>query len=146
MPALRVVHLKATGGSVYTRFPPEPNGSLHIGHSKATFINFGYAAYRGGRCYLRYDDTDLEAEEAIYFENILKMVHWLCFGPWKITYLSDYDLAVKLTRRDHAYVCHCTGVLLSASLAFFSFMRSQRGEDPCSSRWRRGRWTDCVCA
>jgi glutaminyl-tRNA synthetase len=123
--ALRDAHLKATGGLVYTRFPPEPNGYLHIGHSKAIFINFGYAAHHGGRCYLRYDDTNPEAEEAAYFESILEIVRWLGFEPWKITYSSDYfdelyDRAVELIRRDKAYVCHCTGMsrdfLLSLSL------------------------------
>jgi len=114
-PAFRDAHLKATGGLVYTRFPPEPNGYLHIGHSKAIFINFGYAAHHGGKCYLRYDDTNPEAEEAVYFESILEIIRWLGFEPWKITYSSDYfvklyDLAVELIRRDKAYVCHCTGV------------------------------------
>ena len=114
IPALRDAHLKATGGLVHTRFPPEPNGFLHIGHSKAIFINFGYAAHHGGRCYLRYDDTNPEAEEAVYFESILEVVRWLGFEPWKITYSSDYfdklyDLAIELIRRDKAYVCHCTG-------------------------------------
>ncbi|KAI0031675.1 glutaminyl-tRNA synthetase [Vararia minispora EC-137] len=113
-PELREAHLKATGGQVWTRFPPEPNGFLHIGHSKAIFVNFGYAAHHGGRCYLRYDDTNPEAEEAIYFEKILEMVRWLGFEPWKITYSSDYfdqlyELAVELIRRDKAYICHCTG-------------------------------------
>ncbi|KAI0265828.1 glutamine-tRNA ligase [Gloeopeniophorella convolvens] len=113
-PALRDAHLRATGGRVYTRFPPEPNGFLHIGHSKAIFVNFGYAAHHGGRCYLRYDDTNPEAEEAVYFESILEMVRWLGYEPWKITYSSDYfdqlyGLAVELVRRDKAYVCHCTG-------------------------------------
>ncbi|KAI0050254.1 glutamine-tRNA ligase [Auriscalpium vulgare] len=113
-PELRDAHLAATGGSVYTRFPPEPNGFLHIGHSKAIFVNFGYAAHHGGRCYLRYDDTNPEAEEAVYFESILEMVRWLGYEPWKITYSSDYfdelyALAVELIRRDGAYICHCTG-------------------------------------
>ena len=99
---------------MFTRFPPEPNGYLHIGHSKAIFVNFGYAAYHGGHCYLRYDDTNPEAEEAQYFESILEIVRWLGFEPWKITYSSDYfqqlyELAVDLIRRDKAYVCHCTG-------------------------------------
>jgi glutaminyl-tRNA synthetase len=115
-PELREVHLKATGGQVWTRFPPEPNGFLHIGHSKAIFVNFGYAAHHGGKCYLRYDDTNPEAEEAIYFEKILEMVRWLGYEPWKLTYSSDYfdklhELAVELIRRDKAYICHCTGTL-----------------------------------
>ena len=124
--ALRDAHLKATGGLVYTRFPPEPNGFLHIGHSKAIFINLGYAAHHGGRCYLRYDDTNPEAEEAVYFESILEIVRWLGFEPWKITYSSDYfdelyACAIELIRRDKAYVCHCTGVSrlsLSHSLVY----------------------------
>ncbi|PPQ77709.1 hypothetical protein CVT25_011144 [Psilocybe cyanescens] len=112
-PHLRRAHLAATGGQVWTRFPPEPNGYLHIGHSKAIFVNFGYAAHHGGKCYLRYDDTNPEKEEARYFESILEMVRWLGFEPWKITYSSDYftelyDLAVELIKRDKAYVCHCT--------------------------------------
>ncbi|KAF9481805.1 glutaminyl-tRNA synthetase [Pholiota conissans] len=112
-PSLREAHLKATGGQVWTRFPPEPNGYLHIGHSKAIFVNFGYAAHNGGKCYLRYDDTNPEKEEARYFESILEMVRWLGFEPWKITYSSDYftelyELAVELIKRDKAYVCHCT--------------------------------------
>ncbi|KAH8113221.1 glutaminyl-tRNA synthetase [Phellopilus nigrolimitatus] len=113
-PRLRDAHLAATGGIVYTRFPPEPNGYLHIGHSKAIFINFGYAAHHGGKCYLRYDDTNPEAEEARYFESILEIIRWLGFEPWKITYSSDYfqelyDLAVELIKRDKGYICHCTG-------------------------------------
>ncbi|KAF8897714.1 glutamine-tRNA ligase [Infundibulicybe gibba] len=110
---LREAHLSATGGNVWTRFPPEPNGYLHIGHSKAIFVNFGYAAHHGGKCYLRYDDTNPEKEEARYFESILEMVRWLGFEPWKITYSSDYfmelhNLAVELIKRDKAYVCHCS--------------------------------------
>ena len=111
---LREKHLAATGGQVCTRFPPEPNGFLHIGHSKAIFVNFGYAAHNGGHCYLRYDDTNPEAEEAVYFESILQTIRWLGFEPWKITYSSDYfdqlyNLAVELIKRDKAYICHCTG-------------------------------------
>ncbi len=112
-PHLRDAHLAATKGAVWTRFPPEPNGYLHIGHSKAIFVNFGYAAHHGGKCYLRYDDTNPEKEEARYFESILETIRWLGFEPWKITYSSDYfselyDLAVELIKRDKAYVCHCT--------------------------------------
>lgn len=111
---LREQHLAATKGIVHTRFPPEPNGFLHIGHSKAIFVNFGYAAYHNGHCYLRYDDTNPEAEEGRYFESILETVRWLGYEPWKITYSSDYfdklyELAVELIRRDKGYVCHCTG-------------------------------------
>ncbi|KAJ7507980.1 glutamine-tRNA ligase [Mycena galericulata] len=119
-PELRKQHLAATGGKVFTRFPPEPNGYLHIGHSKAIFVDFGYAAHHGGKCYLRYDDTNPEKEEAQYFESILEMVRWLGFEPWKITYSSDYfqrlyELAVELIKRDKAYVCHCTQEEIKAS-------------------------------
>jgi glutaminyl-tRNA synthetase len=110
----RAEHLAWTKGNVFTRFPPEPNGFLHIGHSKAIFVNFGYAAHHGGNCYLRYDDTNPEAEEGRYFESILEVVRWLGFEPFKITYSSDYfqqlyELAIDLTKRGLAYVCHCTG-------------------------------------
>lgn len=113
-PQLREQHLAVTKGQVWTRFPPEPNGYLHIGHSKAIFVNFGYAAHCGGRCYLRYDDTNPQAEEAQYFESILEIVRWLGYEPWRITYSSDYfpqlyELAMELIRRGKGYVCHCTG-------------------------------------
>ena len=113
-PELTEKHLAATGGKVVTRFPPEPNGYLHIGHSKAITVNFGYARHHGGICYLRYDDTNPEAEEEQYFTSIKESVEWLGFKPYKITYSSDhfqrlYDLAEELIRRDKGYVCHCTG-------------------------------------
>jgi len=113
-PELMEKHLAATGGKVVTRFPPEPNGYLHIGHSKAITVNFGYARHHGGICYLRYDDTNPEAEEEQYFTSIKESIEWLGFKPYKITYSSDhfqrlYDLAEELIRRDKAYVCHCTG-------------------------------------
>ncbi|KAK1759198.1 tRNA synthetases class I, catalytic domain-containing protein [Echria macrotheca] len=97
---------------VVTRFPPEPNGFLHIGHAKAIAVNFGFAKYHGGNCYLRYDDTNPEAEEEIYFTAIEDMVRWLGFSPHAITYSSDnfqklYDLAEKLINLGKAYVCYC---------------------------------------
>lgn len=112
-PELMKEHLAFTKGKVFTRFPPEPNGFLHIGHSKAIMVNFGYAKYHGGNCYLRFDDTNPEAEEEVYFNSIKDMIAWLGFEPWKITYSSDYfdelyELAEKLIKEDKAYVCHCT--------------------------------------
>ncbi|GLT70217.1 hypothetical protein SLA2020_423120 [Shorea laevis] len=106
-------HLKATGGKVLTRFPPEPNGYLHIGHAKAMFIDFGLAKERGGGCYLRYDDTNPQAEKKEYIDHIEEIVQWMGWEPLKITYTSDYfqdlyDLAVELIRRGHAYVDHQT--------------------------------------
>ncbi|WOO85607.1 putative glutamine--tRNA ligase [Vanrija pseudolonga] len=111
-PELKDKHLEFTKGEVYTRFPPEPNGYLHIGHVKAIMIDFGYAKYHGGKTYLRYDDTNPEAEEGIYFQSILDTVRWLGFEPWKITYSSDnfqhlYELAVEMIKRGKAYVCTC---------------------------------------
>ncbi|CAA7032255.1 unnamed protein product [Microthlaspi erraticum] len=104
-------HLKVTGGKVYTRFPPEPNGYLHIGHAKAMFVNFGLAKEQGGCCYLRFDDTNPEAERKEYIDHIEDIVKWMGWEPFKITYTSDYfqelyDLAVELIRRGHAYVDH----------------------------------------
>ncbi|KAM6602422.1 hypothetical protein CsatA_022031 [Cannabis sativa] len=106
-------HLKVTGGKVLTRFPPEPNGYLHIGHAKAMFIDFGLAKERGGGCYLRFDDTNPEAEKKEYIDHIKEIVKWMGWEPFKITYTSDYfqelfDLAVELIRRGHAYVDHQT--------------------------------------
>ncbi|KAK3581253.1 hypothetical protein CHS0354_032979 [Potamilus streckersoni] len=104
-------HLKAVGGKVVTRFPPEPNGILHIGHAKAINFNFGYAKAHGGVTYLRYDDTNPEKEEEKFFTAIKEMVEWLGYKPWKVTHASDnfgklYEDAVELIRRGHAYVCH----------------------------------------
>ncbi|KAF2742311.1 glutaminyl-tRNA synthetase [Sporormia fimetaria CBS 119925] len=98
---------------VRTRFPPEPNGYLHIGHAKAIAVNFGFAKHHKGVCFLRYDDTNPEKEEEKYFTSILDIIKWLGFEPYQITYSSDsfdrlYDLAEELIRRDGAYVCHCS--------------------------------------
>ncbi|UJR33814.1 hypothetical protein I4U23_021238 [Adineta vaga] len=107
-------HLKRTGGQVVTRFPPEPNGILHIGHAKAINFNFGFAKLNNGICYLRYDDTNPEKEEEKFFTGILDIVQWLGYQPYKITHASDqfdqlYEWAKELIRRDLAYVCHQKG-------------------------------------
>ncbi|KAJ2557319.1 Glutaminyl-tRNA synthetase, partial [Coemansia sp. RSA 1933] len=112
-PGLTEKHLRATKGGVITRFPPEPNGFLHIGHAKAINVNFGYARAHGGTCNLRYDDTNPEAEEQEYVDSILETVRWLGFEPDKILYSSDYfqqlyELAVKLIENGLGYICHCT--------------------------------------
>lgn len=104
-------HLAITGGQVRTRFPPEPNGILHIGHAKAINFNFGYAKANDGICFLRYDDTNPEKEEEKFFRGILDMVQWLGYTPYKITHASDnfqklYDYAVKLIKVGLAYICH----------------------------------------
>ena len=111
---LSSVYKERPSEHVITRFPPEPNGFLHVGHSKAIAINFGFARHHGGDCYLRYDDTNPEAEEEIYVSAIKEMIQWLGFKPYAITYSSDrfdelYALAEELIKKDGAYVCHCTG-------------------------------------
>ncbi|KAK5722233.1 Glutaminyl-tRNA synthetase [Elasticomyces elasticus] len=98
---------------VHTRFPPEPNGYLHIGHAKAITVNFGFAKSHGGICNLRFDDTNPTKEEEVYFTAIKDMVQWLGFEPHKITHSSDefdklYELAEELIKREKAYVCHCS--------------------------------------
>ncbi|KAL7667434.1 hypothetical protein ACOME3_010749 [Neoechinorhynchus agilis] len=104
-------HLKRTKGQVITRFPPEPNGILHIGHAKSINFNFGFARQCKGITYLRFDDTNPEKEELKFFIGIIDMVRWLGYKPYKITYASDYfdrmyELAKDLIRRELAYVCH----------------------------------------
>lgn len=103
-------HLKRTGGKVVTRFPPEPNGILHIGHAKAINLDFGYAEKYGGYTYLRFDDTNPRNEEDLYFDSILEDVKWLGFIPYKVTASSDYfekmiEFARKLINKDKAYIC-----------------------------------------
>ncbi|HLA82564.1 MAG TPA: glutamine--tRNA ligase/YqeY domain fusion protein [Thermoleophilia bacterium] len=96
---------------VHTRFPPEPNGYLHIGHAKAICIDFGIAAEFGGKCNLRFDDTNPVKEEVEYVESIQQDIRWLGFD-WKdrLFYASDYfeqlyAFAVTLIRKGKAYVC-----------------------------------------
>ena len=96
--------------TVVTRFPPEPNGYLHIGHIKSICINFGIAAKYGGRCHLRLDDTNPEKEDQEYIDSIKSDIHWLGFDWGKYEfYASDYydqlfDIAVNLIKEGKAYV------------------------------------------
>ncbi|KAI5173328.1 glutaminyl-tRNA synthetase [Pancytospora epiphaga] len=106
-------HLERTGGRVVTRFPPEPNGQLHIGHAKAINISFLYAEKHGGMTYLRFDDTNPKNEKEEHYNAIVEDVKWLGFTPYEITASSDYndrmlDMSVKLIKKDKAYVCHCS--------------------------------------
>src|SRR6266849_3868485 len=78
------------GGRVATRFPPEPNGYLHIGHAKSICLNFGVAAEHGGTCNLRFDDTNPTKEEVEYVEAIREDVAWLGFTWTAVLYASDY--------------------------------------------------------
>jgi glutaminyl-tRNA synthetase len=99
------------GGRVHTRFPPEPNGYLHIGHAKSIQLNFGLAREFGGKCNLRFDDTNPSKEETEYVDSIIEDVRWLG-GDWedRLFYASDYfgqlyDWAVQLIKAGRAYVC-----------------------------------------
>ena len=102
------------GGRVVTRFPPEPNGYLHIGHAKSICLNFGIAAEFDGRCHLRFDDTNPEKEEQEYVNSIIENVRWLGWD-WgeHLYYGSDYfdqmyQWAVELIKKGKAYVCDLT--------------------------------------
>ena len=102
------------GGRVHTRFPPEPNGYLHVGHAKSIHLNFGLANEFGGKCNLRFDDTNPTKEDQEYVDAIMADVRWLGFEWDGLFYASDYfgqlyDWAVQLIRDGKAYVCDLTG-------------------------------------
>jgi glutaminyl-tRNA synthetase len=99
------------GGRIHTRFPPEPNGYLHIGHAKSICLNFGVASEYGGLSNLRFDDTNPSKEETEYVDSIQEDIHWLGFD-WddRLFYASDYfdqlcEYAVQLIKQGDAYVC-----------------------------------------
>ena len=125
-------HLSSTGGKVITRFPPEPNGYLHLGHCKAMNLNFNYAKRCGGLCYMRFDDTNPHTEKQEYIDSALDNIKWLGHNPYKITYASDYfeelyEFAVKLIRGGKAYVCHQTADEIAKS-------RDERTNSPYRNR------------
>ena len=104
---------KKYGDKVYTRFPPEPNGYLHIGHAKSICLNFSTAAKYGGKCNLRYDDTNPVKEDVEYVSSIEEDVRWLGFEWTERLWASDYfdkmyEAAVELIKKGKAYVCDLT--------------------------------------
>jgi glutaminyl-tRNA synthetase len=107
------------GGRVHTRFPPEPNGYLHIGHAKSICLNFGLARQYGGKCNLRFDDTNPTKEEQEYVDSIEEDVRWLGFDWDELCYASDYfdqlyAWAEQLVQAGKAYVCDLTADEISA--------------------------------
>jgi glutaminyl-tRNA synthetase len=102
-------------GRVFTRFPPEPNGYLHIGHAKSICLNFGIAEEYGGRCHLRFDDTNPVKEEQEYIDSIKEDVRWLGFDWGEHEYYASeyfdqlYEWAIQLIKAGKAYVCDLTG-------------------------------------
>ena len=101
------------GGRVHTRFPPEPNGYLHIGHAKSICLNFGTALKYAGKCNLRFDDTNPSKEDQEYVDSIIEDVHWLGFEWDGLYYASDYfeqiyEWAIQLIKKGKAYVCDLT--------------------------------------
>jgi glutaminyl-tRNA synthetase len=124
----------AYGGRVATRFPPEPNGYLHIGHAKSICLNFGLARDTGGTCNLRFDDTNPDTEDVEYVDSIAADVRWLGFEPTATFYASDYfgflyDCAELLVRKGLAYVDFSDEEEISA-------MRGSVTEAGTPSRWR----------
>ena len=98
---------------IQTRFPPEPNGYLHIGHAKSICLNFGLAKLYGGKCNLRFDDTNPEKEDVEYVDSIQDDIRWLGFKPDKVLYASSYfdqlyEWAVELIKKGKAFVCQQT--------------------------------------
>ena len=109
-PEIFKAHKERTKGKVITRFPPEPNGHLHIGHCKAIRFNFKIAKDYNGYTYLRFDDTNPAKEKQEYIDNIIDGVKWLGYTPYEVTYASDYfgriyQVALQLIKINKAFVC-----------------------------------------
>ena len=131
-PELLKKHLEATGGKIITRFPPEPNGYLHLGHAKAMRFCFTSASKNGGHCYLRLDDTNPEKENTEFIESVKENVNWLGYKPWKVTFASDYlqqlyEIAIKLIKKGLAYVDNLTKEQMSE-------YREQKRDSPYRNR------------
>ena len=122
------------GGRVQTRFPPEPNGYLHIGHAKAICLDFGIAEKHGGICNLRFDDTNPVKEDVEYIEAIEEDIKWLGFHWDNVYYASDYfqqlyDFAIKLIKEGKAYVDEQSNRPIEESLDLFQRMNEGEFEE-----------------
>lgn len=142
-PALMEEHKKRNGNIIRTRFPPEPNGYLHIGHAKSMNMNFSLAFQKlnvpmaDRRTVFRYDDTNPDAESKEYIDSLAKDVAWLGWTPERTTYSSDnfqtlYELAVKLIEKGLAYCCDMSKdeMFAQRDLAMKRANARNRGEDP----------------
>ena len=124
-------------GNVVTRFPPEPNGYLHIGHAKSICLNFGIARDYAGQCFMRFDDTNPSRENTEFVDSILTDVQWLGFD-WddRLTHASDYfqrlyDCAIQLIEDGKAYVCGLSG----EEIRQYRGTLKESGQDsPCRDR------------
>jgi len=134
-PAAAHINAPADTAAIRTRFPPEPNGYLHIGHAKSICLNFGLAAEYGGACHLRFDDTNPEKEEQEYVDAILDAVKWLGFDWGEHLYYASnyfefmYEAAEYLVEAGHAYVDEQTAEAMRAS-------RGTLTEPGVDSPWR----------
>lgn len=137
-PAMLAEHARVTQGKVRTRFPPEPNGYLHVGHAKSMHMNFFEAFEKLGvaadkrETYFRYDDTNPEAESDEYIQAIADTIHWLGYTPTKVTYSSEYfpelyALALALIKKGKAYVCHQSKAEIEASRLLLQQFHSTPG-------------------
>ncbi|MCM8819626.1 MAG: glutamate--tRNA ligase family protein, partial [Candidatus Omnitrophica bacterium] len=151
-------------GRVHTRFPPEPNGYLHIGHAKAIFLNYSIAKKYNGEFNLRFDDTNPSTEEKEYVDAIIRDVAWLGVD-WedRLYYASDYfekmfEYAIKLIKKGKAYVCELTAEQISQTRGTLTepgiespyrnrsvqenlelFWRMRKGEFPAGSKTLRAK-------
>ena len=138
---------RCEGMQVHTRFPPEPNGYLHIGHAKAIFVDFGTADKYGGLCNLRMDDTNPTKEDEEFVDAIQEDIHWLGYD-WgdRFFYASDYfekmyDYAVELIKKGLAYVCELTPEEFKeyrGDVTTPARIRAKRSKDSSMCRSRQG--------
>lgn len=129
-------HLERTKGKVVTRFPPEPNGMLHIGHAKALNLSFEYAKKFGGVTYMRFDDTNPKNEADELYDGILEDAEWLGFTPYKTTASSDYfdemlDMSKTLISKGCAYVDFCSLDEIRNRRSQYQRERDNGNDDAC---------------